>query len=102
LLGVFLFGGHIRTGALDLAIVIAGAAVLSRSGLIADENTRLSCEHKPALSAAANSPSATHPLALPKDPPVTGSVGTRRSRALSPDVTVRANSSPGELICSPE
>jgi hypothetical protein len=45
LLGVFLFGEHIRTGALALAgeaaalaVVVAGAAVLSRSGLILGEN----------------------------------------------------------------
>src|SRR5690348_5475210 len=45
LLGVFLFGEHIRTDAvaltgeaLALAVVIAGAAALSRSCLIADEN----------------------------------------------------------------
>ena len=45
LLGMFLFGEHIRTGvpalaseALTLAVVIAGASALSRSGLIASEN----------------------------------------------------------------
>ena len=44
LLGVFLFGEHIRTGAWDLAgqvlalaVVIAGASALSRSRLIAGE-----------------------------------------------------------------
>jgi hypothetical protein len=43
LLGVFLFGEHIRTGAWDLAgealalaVVAAGAVVLSRSSLIAE------------------------------------------------------------------
>jgi drug/metabolite transporter (DMT)-like permease len=109
LLGVFLFGEHIRTGpwdlagqALALAIVIAGAAALSRSGLIADENRDPSCEHKPALSTAANSPPPSRQPARPDDPPVTGSRETRRSRGLSPDLTVRANSSPGELICSPQ
>ncbi|HYB48526.1 MAG TPA: DMT family transporter, partial [Streptosporangiaceae bacterium] len=57
LLGMFLFGEHIRTGVLDLAaqalalaVVIAGAAALSRSSLIADENGHPSGEHEPALS----------------------------------------------------
>jgi hypothetical protein len=47
LLGVFLFGEHIRTGVMDLAgetlalgVVMVGAAVLSRSSLIAGENGR--------------------------------------------------------------
>ena len=67
LLGVFLFGEHIRTDAaalageaLALAVVIAGAAALSRSSLIAGE-----------------------------DAPVPGSGRTRRPGALSPDVAVR-------------
>ena len=45
LIGIFLFGEHIRTGvpalageALTLAVVIAGASALGRSGLIASEN----------------------------------------------------------------
>jgi drug/metabolite transporter (DMT)-like permease len=61
LLGVLLFGEHIRTGATDLAgealalaVVIAGAAALSRSGLIAGENGHPSCENQPALSSAAS------------------------------------------------
>ena len=64
LLGVFLFGEHIRTDAaalageaLALAVVIAGAAALSRSSLITSENA----------------------------PP------TRRPPALLPDVAVRAS-----------
>jgi drug/metabolite transporter (DMT)-like permease len=64
LLGVFLFGEHIRTDAaalageaLALAVVIAGAAALSRSSLITSENA----------------------------PP------TRRPPALFPDVAVRAS-----------
>ncbi|HEV2252347.1 MAG TPA: DMT family transporter [Streptosporangiaceae bacterium] len=68
LLGVLLFGEHIRTGAtnlageaLALAVVIAGAAALSRSGLIADENWHPSYEHQPALSSAASTPSAGAP-----------------------------------------
>ena len=50
LLGVFLFGEHIRTGGLDLAgealalaIVIAGASALSRSCLILGEDGHPSC-----------------------------------------------------------
>ena len=68
LLGVLLFGEHIRTGATDLAgealalaVVIAGAAALSRSGLIADKNGHPSGEHQPALSSAASTPPATRP-----------------------------------------
>src|SRR5215472_779750 len=54
LLGVFLFGEHIRTGAVDLvgealalALVLAGAAALGRSSLIADQNGHPSREHQP-------------------------------------------------------
>jgi len=61
LLGVFLFGEHIRTGpadlageALALAVVIAGAAALSRSSLIAGENAPPASEHQPAASSAAS------------------------------------------------
>jgi drug/metabolite transporter (DMT)-like permease len=67
LLGVLLFGEHIRTGATDLAgealalaVVIAGAAALSRSGLIAGENRHPS---QPTFSPATGAPSATRPLA---------------------------------------
>ena len=98
LLGVFLFGEHIRTGAADLAgqalalaVVIAGAAALSRSSLIAGHNGHPSGAHQPALSSAAGAPSATRPPAHPKDPPVTGSRRTRRPRALSLDVAVRTD-----------
>jgi hypothetical protein len=64
LLGVFLFGEHIRTGVLDLAaealaLVIAGAAALSRSGLITGENRHPAREHQPTASSAASSPPAT-------------------------------------------
>jgi drug/metabolite transporter (DMT)-like permease len=59
LLGVFLFGEHIRTDAaalageaLALAVVIAGAAALSRSSLIAGENAPPSGQHQPAPSSA--------------------------------------------------
>jgi drug/metabolite transporter (DMT)-like permease len=96
LLGVFLFGEHIRTGAADLAgealalaVVIGGAAALSRSGLIAGENGHPPWEHQPALSGAASPPLPAQPLAHPKDPPVTGSCRTRRPRALSPDLAIR-------------
>src|SRR5689334_3067704 len=66
LLGVFLFGEHIRTDAvaltgeaLALAVVIAGAAALSRSGLIADENAPPARQHQPALSSTASASPAT-------------------------------------------
>ena len=52
LLGVFLFGEHLRTDAaavageaLALAVVIAGAAALSRSSLIAGENKPPARQH---------------------------------------------------------
>jgi drug/metabolite transporter (DMT)-like permease len=96
LLGVFLFGEHIRTDAaalageaLALAVVIAGAAALSRSSLIADEDAPPSRQHQPALSSAASAFPATRPPADPADPPVPGSGRTRRPAALSPDVAVR-------------
>ena len=60
LLGVFLFGEHIRTDAaalvgeaLALAVVIAGAAALSRSSLITGENAPPSRQHQPAPGCAA-------------------------------------------------
>src|SRR5215470_5364670 len=63
LLGVFLFGEHIRTGgadlaaeALALAVILAGAAALGRSSLIADQNGHPSREHQPALNSAARPP----------------------------------------------
>jgi drug/metabolite transporter (DMT)-like permease len=93
LLGVFLFGEHIRTGpaalageALALAVVIAGAAALSRSSLIAGEVAPPSRQHQPALSSASASPD----ILPPADPPVAGSCRTRRPGALSPDRAVRA------------
>src|SRR5262249_29602709 len=59
LLGVFLFGEHIRTDAaalageaLALAVVIAGAAVLSRSSLIAGGTAPPSGPHQPAPGSA--------------------------------------------------
>ena len=59
LLGVFLFGEHIRTGtwdlagqALALAVIIAGASALSRSGLIAGENQPPSGQHQPGVRSA--------------------------------------------------
>jgi hypothetical protein len=97
LLGVFLFGEHIRTDAaalageaLALAVVIAGAAALSRSSLIADKNAPPSRQHQPAPHSAASAPPATRPPADPADPPVPGSCRARRSAALSPDMAVRA------------
>jgi drug/metabolite transporter (DMT)-like permease len=98
LLGVLLFGEHIRTGATDLAgqalalaVVIAGAAALSRSSLIAGENMHPSGMRQPALSPAASAPPATRPPAHPNDPPVTGGSRTRRPRALSLDAAVPAD-----------
>jgi len=97
LLGVFLFGEHIRTDAvaltgeaLALAVVIAGAAALSRSCLIADENAPPARQHQPALSSTASASTATRPPADPADPPVPGSCLTRPWAALGPDVAVRA------------
>jgi hypothetical protein len=90
LLGVFLFGEHIRTGpwylagqALALAVVIAGAAALSRS--LGGDAPR-SRQDQPVLSSAASASPA--PLADPADPPVPGSGRARRPRALSPDVAI--------------
>jgi drug/metabolite transporter (DMT)-like permease len=101
LLGVFLFGEHIRTGAADLAsealalaVVIAGAAALGRSSLIAAGNGHSSREHQPALSGAASPPWPARLPAHPSDPPRTGSGRTRRPPALSPDLTVRADRTP--------
>src|SRR6516225_1571173 len=61
LLGVFLFGEHIQTGAaalageaLALAAVIAGAAALSRSCLVPGENQRPGCPDQPATDRAAH------------------------------------------------
>jgi hypothetical protein len=60
LLGVFLFGEHIRTDAaalvgeaLALAVVIAGATALSRSSLITGENAPPSRQHQPAPASTA-------------------------------------------------
>jgi hypothetical protein len=65
LLGVFLFGEHIRTGAADLAgevlaltAVIVAAAILSHSCHIAGENSHPSYPVTPAASGAANAPLA--------------------------------------------
>ena len=84
LLGVFLFGEHIRTDAaalageaLALAVVIAGAAALSRSSLIADENAPASRQHQPAQAAP---PARSRPPGRTADPPVPGSCRTRRRR----------------------
>ena len=96
LLGVFLFGEHIRTDAaalageaLALAVVIAGAAVLSRSSLITGENAPAAGQHQPAPSSAVSSAPGTCPAADPADQPVPGSGRTRRPAALSPDMAVR-------------
>jgi len=98
LLGVFLFGEHIRTGAADLAsealalaVVLAGAAALGRSSLIADQDGHPSREHQPAHSGAASPPWPARPSAHPSDPPGTGSGRIRRPLALSPDLADRAD-----------
>ena len=61
LLGVFLFGEHIQTGAaalageaVALAVVIAGATALSRSCLILGEDQHPACPDQPAVSRAAD------------------------------------------------
>ena len=97
LLGVFLFGEHIRTDAaalageaLALAVVIAGAAALSRSSLITGENASPSRQYQATLSSAASALPVTRPPADPADPPVPGSCRTRRPPALSPDAAARA------------
>ena len=63
LLGVFLFGEHIQTGAaalageaLALAVVIAGAITLSRSCLILGENQHPASLDQPAMSRTAHAP----------------------------------------------
>jgi len=68
LLGVFLFGEHIRTGtwdlageALALAVVVAGAMILSRSCLTLGENGRPPNLSKTAVSSAADSHWAVGP-----------------------------------------
>jgi drug/metabolite transporter (DMT)-like permease len=97
LLGVFLFGEHIRTDAADLAgqalalaVVIAGAAALSRSSLIAGENAPPARQRQPALSSAASAPPASRQPEDPADPPGPGSRQARRPRTLSPEVAARA------------
>jgi drug/metabolite transporter (DMT)-like permease len=101
LLGVFLFGEHVRTGpgdltgqALALAAVIAGASALSGSRLIASEHGHPSGRPQPAARSAVNSPSPARLLAHLKGPLEPGGGRTVRSTALSPDVTIRANGTP--------
>jgi hypothetical protein len=109
LLGVFLFGEHIRTDAaalageaLALAVVIAGAAALSRSSLVAGENASPARQHQAAPSSAASVPPATRPPTDPADPLVPGSCRTRRPRTLSPDVAVRVGRTrPGPAPAAP-
>jgi drug/metabolite transporter (DMT)-like permease len=98
LLGVFLFGEHIRTDAaalagqaLALAVVIAGAAALSRSSLIVGESAPAAGQHQPAASTAAGASTDSCPPADPADRPGPGSRRTRQpAAALSPDIAVRA------------
>jgi hypothetical protein len=98
LLGVFLFGEHIRTGVLDLAaqalalaVVIAGAAALSRSALITGQNRHPSREYQPTASSAANSPSATPRWPIRRTSPKLTAAEPSRPRALSPDPAVPAD-----------
>ena len=104
LLGVFLFGEHIRTGVLDLAaealalaLITVGAAALSRSCLITGEIRHPSREYQPTPRSAANSP-----LATPRWPRATstGKVPGERTREsaldTSPPVNSRAALSPME------
>jgi hypothetical protein len=103
LLGVFLFGEHIRTDAaalageaLALAVVIAGATALSRSSLITAENAPPARQHQPALSSASSASPATR---RPADPLVPASCRTRQSAALSPDMAVRVGRTrPGPAV----
>ena len=97
LLGVFLFGEHIRTDAaalagqaLALAVVIAGAAALSRSSLIAGENAPPSRQHHAAPGSAASACPATRRPEDPADPPGLGGCRARQPPALSPEVAARA------------
>jgi drug/metabolite transporter (DMT)-like permease len=76
LLGVLLFGEHIRTGAADLAgeglalaVVIAGAAALSRSRLIAGETTHPSRRAPARPQQCRQRTPATRPPAHPSDRP---------------------------------
>jgi len=78
LLGVFLFGEHIRVGAADLAgealalaVVIGAAAILSHSCHIADQNSHPSSRVKPTVIGAANSP----PVAADRYAARTGDTG---------------------------
>src|SRR5436190_625884 len=96
MLGVFLFGEHIRTDAaalageaLALTVVIAGAAALSRSSLIADENAPPSRQHQPAPGSAASAPPATPPPPAPADLPLPGTSRTSRPPGITPDVAAR-------------
>ena len=74
LLGVFLFGEHIQTDAgalageaLALAVVIAGAATLSRSCLILGEDQHPACPDQPTPSRAADTPTGSQsPRADPR------------------------------------
>ena len=101
LLGVFLFGEHIRTGVLDLAaqalalaVVIAGAAALSRSCLITAEHRHASREHRPTASSAANSPSATPRWPIQRASRKLTAAEPCRPRAVSPDPAVPADGPP--------
>ena len=95
LLGMFLFGERIRTGAADLAgealalaAVIAAAAVLSRSCHLAGENSH---PVAPAVSSAPNAPSAAGDRRAACTEGAAGGL-SRAPRAVYPrDVTIVAS-----------
>jgi hypothetical protein len=87
LLGVFLFGEHIRTGAADLvgealalAIIVAGASALSHSCLILAEDGHRSCQpgldqeqaHREQLREPGDQPAASTRHRQPQDQAVKG------------------------------
>jgi drug/metabolite transporter (DMT)-like permease len=92
LLGVFLFGEHIRTGAWDLAgealglgVVVAGAVILSRSCLTLGENGHPPNPRKPVVSSAAGSPWAVIPdVAVCTDQMLPGRELVAAGRAATP------------------
>jgi hypothetical protein len=116
LLGVLLFGEHIRTGglslageALTLAVVMAGASVLSHSCLILGEDGSPSCGpapyhapgHRKQLRELTAGPATTGPLARPKEPSGTGSPGTRQPKAPEPASLWRECWRVGVMVTAP-
>jgi hypothetical protein len=100
LLGVFLFGEHIRTNpaalageALALAVVIAGAVALSRSSLIAGENAPAAGQHQAAPSSTASSARTRLRYGVNRPGSRAGSARARSVRG-SVDATIGDNVSP--------